>query len=327
MPDASVLYRIPNNKQINFMQGNLSTSFEIPFDFNGFIMAPFDDSFPYILLHCNQSTLWNKAPFYLYQHTIENKIANETEYTQLVHDAMQAFEKQPSFLKVVGARCINNQALEANHIFELYNQLCEAYPNAFIYLFTSAETGTWIAASPEILLKKTANTIETYALAGTVYPQNPQWTSKEGEEQAMVTSYILNALKGYCHKIEAEGPQVMNAGPVAHLRTIISAQLNPNVSLHTLTRVLHPTPAVCGIPLENAQQFIKTHENFNRKFYTGFCGYMNQTNAELYVNLRCAELGKNQTLFYVGAGLTVHSNPQKEWVETENKLKTIQQFL
>ena len=92
--------------------------------------------------------------------------------------------------------------------------------------------------------------------------------------------------------------------------------------------MLHPTPAVCGLPKEEAKQFILDNELYNRDFYTGFLGELNlkgQTN--LYVNLRCMQLKDNRISIYVGGGITADSNAENEWEETVIKAKVMKNAL
>ena len=43
----------------------------------------------------------------------------------------------------------------------------------------------------------------------------------------------------------------------------------------------------------------------------------------LYVNLRCLELSADAAILYAGAGITIDSEPEKEWQETELKMQTV----
>jgi isochorismate synthase len=70
--------------------------------------------------------------------------------------------------------------------------------------------------------------------------------------------------------------------------------------------VLHPTPAVCGLPKQEAKDFILENEGYDRKYYTGFLGELNKEafnketlKSDLYVNLRCMKIKDNQAHLYV----------------------------
>jgi isochorismate synthase len=70
--------------------------------------------------------------------------------------------------KVVMARCSKKNIDYELDINTYFLNLCLNYPNSFVYAVSSAVTGTWMAATPEILLKTNYSIIETIALAGTM---------------------------------------------------------------------------------------------------------------------------------------------------------------
>jgi isochorismate synthase len=81
------------------------------------------------------------------------------------------------------------------------------------------------------------------------------------------------------------------------------------------------------MPLKNSFDFIKEVEGSQRKNYTGFIGLNFANNQQLFVNLRCMQILKNNFLVYVGAGVTKDSIPENEWFETENKSMTLLKML
>jgi isochorismate synthase len=88
------------------------------------------------------------------------------------------------------------------------------------------------------------------------------------------------------------------------------------------------------MPLHIARNFILENEKYNRKYYSGFLGeFRMQEQTNLFVNLRCCEFVnvnsnvnvkmKCEVNIYVGCGITKDSQAEKEFIETENKAKTI----
>lgn len=207
---------------------------------------------------------------------------------------------------------------------DLFHILENTYPNAFCYLISSAEFGTWIGATPELLMNQEGMVCKTVALAGT-HGENEEheWTPKELEEHAFVVDAIKETLeRNACLEIEAEGPYVVLAGPVQHLKTDFKALLTkPNA--WSIALDLHPTPAVCGTPRRNAIEAIASREMHNRELYTGFIGLFEEGNTNLFVNLRCAQLFRDKAFLYVGGGFTMDSIPDMEWEETEHKAETL----
>jgi isochorismate synthase len=210
----------------------------------------------------------------------------------------------------------------------LFTDALEQRPGALVVLLNTAPTGTWLGASPERLLHANDEQVTADALAGTmpssIAPKDPgRWGIKERDEQAMVTRTILNTfLETGLETMSVRGPEVVEAGPVAHLRCTISAQLAGR-SLAGLVAALHPTPAVCGLPREEAKAFIAKHELQDRQLYAGFWGpWRNDRRTELYVNIRCLRSVQDHVIIHVGAGITAGSDPEREWQETENKART-----
>jgi isochorismate synthase len=228
--------------------------------------------------------------------------------------------------------------IELNEDFDcvaVFQKLCAVYPAAFVSFVSSEETGSWIGATPELLVSLDAKEhFKTVALAGTKRSRSGMniksvaWTEKEIEEQALVCRYIISCFKKIrLREYEERGPRTVTAGNVVHLKTEFEVDtVSTNFPLLTsvMLKLLHPTSAVCGMPLENAQQFLKANEGYDREYYTGFLGPVNVKNeSHLFVNLRCMQVLTKSALLYAGAGVTIDSDPQKEFEETELKMEAI----
>ncbi len=206
----------------------------------------------------------------------------------------------------------------------LFKELCIAYPKAFVYMVSSELFGTWIGATPEVLLSMHGQQGYTMSLAGTKQVHaGEDWDEKEKEEQYIVTEFIQNRLLTQeLQEIEQHGPFDIEAGPVKHLRTDFSFY-SPEKSAIDIALELHPTPAVAGVPTKIAQDLVATLEPFYRDLYTGFIGATDDRNSYLYVNLRCCQILPGKAYLYVGGGYTKDSIPDLEWDETENKARTL----
>jgi isochorismate synthase len=260
--------------------------------------------------------------------------ASKHHFTGQVKEAVAAIGNG-DFQKVVLSRTKTVKLLPDFELLTAFDKLCGAYPGAFVSLVFLPEGGTWLGASPETLVSLDEKGIfRTMALAGTQkrrmeIPQSEvSWTQKEIEEQALVSRYIINCLKKIrVREFEEDGPRTVAAGNLLHLRTDFAIDTEA-ISFPDLTSVmlglLHPTSAVCGMPKAPALDFIYNHETHDRRLYSGYLGPVNvQQQTHLFVNLRCMQVeGKTATLF-AGAGITAHSQPEKEWNETELKCRTL----
>jgi isochorismate synthase len=209
---------------------------------------------------------------------------------------------------------------------DAFYSLCSLYPNAFVYL-TGVGEELWIGATPEILLYRNGLAVQSLSLAGTIRNQaGGSFTSKEVNEQEIVTSYITDIFQDYATKTEVEAPGELEAGSIRHLATKINGNLKDHSLFGTLVEALHPTPAVGGYPKRKAVDFILNTENYERGYYTGYIGYQEKEKSRLYVNLRCGQLFSDAVLLYAGGGIVKGSSPAKEWQETVEKMKTIGQL-
>lgn len=211
---------------------------------------------------------------------------------------------------------------------EVFKYLCDRYPDAFIYLFSTPESGTWVGASPELLLEREGAKVHSWALAGT-RPSGLQgeWDNKNKMEQAIVVDSIERILRGYAEDVTVEGPHTHSAGPVEHLLSIVKGNLKSNEDINLLKH-LSPTPAIAGYPANPAMVLINRLENHNRGYYGGFSGPVHSNgDYKLYVNLRGMQYAATGNWLYAGGGIVEGSDPDIEWEETENKMKTMKHTL
>jgi len=352
------VYRKPTEDTIlGFLQQNDQRYTITDYRESGFVFAPFDDKEDAVLIplehsdQCSCSSVHTTSIKYKYPLQSSDDICAKAFHINLVKKGIEAIEKG-DLRKVVLSRKEAHMLKEANPV-EIFKRLLETYHSAFVYCFYHPKVGTWLGATPETLLKVDGHRFYTTALAGTQKYNGTLdviWKQKEIEEQQMVTQYIELHLRPLVKHFGIEPAKTCRAGSLLHLRSDISGTLDVStIQFIKLLKVLHPTPAVCGVPKNEAKNFILKHESYNREFYTGFLGELNlkekrsrqstRHNAEydafstpvavsnLYVNLRCMKLISNEATLYVGGGITKASNPEQEWQETVNKTQTIKSVL
>ncbi len=225
--------------------------------------------------------------------------------------------------KVVLSRIAWKNYTNTKDIIQIYLGLCEKYPNAFVSLISSPIYGTWLGASPELLLHQSTTSYTTVALAGTRKSKSLiPFTNKELEEQEIIRKYIEENL--YTIGIQCDFNPIENfdTGELTHLKTTIKFNADASKRFE-VAALLHPTPAVGGVPKISALEFILENEHYQRKLYAGYIGVIGINEMQLYVNIRCMQWYTSSALLYSGAGITQASDAHAEWVETENKLDVI----
>jgi isochorismate synthase len=258
--------------------------------------------------------------------------AEETSKEDFIHQLEVTISKikNGEYDKVVLSRTKKISGKFSGQLSKIFALLCESYTNAFVYLF-SIKGHCWVGATPEPLICNREDELFTVSLAGTrPYSEDnmhlDNWNHKERVEQEYVTDFIKNILSE--HNItdySLQGPYTKKAGRLIHLRTDFSFPGNlAGQKLTRLIRSLHPTSAICGMPMEKSLQYIQKMEKHNREYYAGYLGPIGiDGEMQLFVNLRCMKVLQNELILYVGSGITSESNPEDEWDETEIKADTL----
>ena len=122
----------------------------------------------------------------------ENKEVSELQYLKIANELIQQL-KEKKLKKVVLSRMVAAETGK-NFTAENFYQLLEtSYNDAFVYLFNLPGKGTWVGASPEVLLQADDKIATTVSLAGTMPVESIAWTAKELEEQEIVTESIAQS--------------------------------------------------------------------------------------------------------------------------------------
>ena len=347
-------YKKPQENKVNFLLQQDKYLYKLTdFKQSGFVFVPFNDIsegilFPKEKTHSFTFPLPIGKPIINPQKTLNKHHQAKEKHLDLVSKTV-SFLKNNHASKIVISRkeCFNVPDFDSVNTFI---NLLKAYDNAMVYMWYHPKIGFWIGATPEVLLHIKNNRFTTMALAGTQKNNSDKgihWQEKEKTEQKYVTDYIVKTLKQHNISHKTSKAYTINAGNIAHIRTDITGVLSPKTDLKSLIQQLHPTPAVCGIPKETAKDFILNNEAYHRKFYTGFLGELNLTSyknrtkrnienqayqnilseTNLFVNLRCMEIIKTEVCLYIGGGITKDSTPEKEFIETVEKAKVLQNFI
>jgi len=339
------IYRLPDDTTIHFILQNNHSSNRIKniADIGkeaGFVICPFipAESMPIVLIRPDIHLKGMEQVYrYINEFLPEPKTAekesnivvppeNNFEIYKRNFQTFHAALENKTLEKIVLSRNAEYKYDEHFSVEQTFRQAVEKYPNAFVYLCHTPQSGTWLGCSPELLLSFKDGQGHTVALAGTkhVQKEDAKWDDKNLHEQEVVSKYIRQQLKNQnIHFAESTVHSVI-AGNVAHLKTEFNFHLSSQNEMGKLLQALHPTPAVCGFPKEKALDFIAANEGYDRRYYAGFVGMVNiDDHTSLYVNLRCMEVLANSLKLYAGGGLLATSDLETEWQETGYKLQTI----
>ncbi|MBT9317002.1 isochorismate synthase [Leptothoe spongobia] len=246
----------------------------------------------------------------------------------------------PTLHKVVLADALD--VLSASHfnIPASLKALGTAYSDCYVFSLSNGQGPVFMGASPERLLSITATAdgkrLTTDALAGSAPRGNTSKTDqliakqllsnpKERYEHQVVVEFIVEQLIQLGLKPEfADSPQLLQLANIQHLHTPIQAALPHSLKPLDLVKMLHPTPAVAGLPRLTASQLLKATESFDRELYASPIGWIDANgNSEFIVGIRSALIDGRQARLFAGAGIVAQSNPRRELAEVKLKLQAL----
>ncbi len=236
------------------------------------------------------------------------------------------------FDKVVLAREIE---VVANREFlpaDILRRLNTLYPSCMVF-----STGSFLGASPELLISRAGRRVRSHPLAGTVARSGDPTadaaltglllgSAKERQEHRLVVDEVAAALRPVCRALDVpEVPSIVALRNVSHLGTLIEGELEgDDVTALDLVARLHPTPAVAGSPTATAVAYLTAMEGFDRGCYAGPVGWMDSRgDGEWAVAVRSAEVRGNTARLFAGVGVVGDSDPASELAETQLKLQAL----
>ena len=211
--------------------------------------------------------------------------------------------------------------------------LAGRYPECWVYAVDGL-----LGATPELLLRRTGELVDSRVLAGTTWPHDGM--SDEELEAALMSSpknleehdyairSLADTLKPFCTTMSVDGPSVLRLPNVSHLSSDVIGTLSGSPSLLRLGAALHPTAAVGGTPRADAIRLIEELEGLDRGRYAGPVGWIDGNgDGELGIALRCARVEGHTARLYAGCGIVAESDPDSEVCEAHAKMRPMRDAL
>ena len=180
-------------------------------------------------------------------------------------------------------------------------------------------------ASPELYLRRVANTVESGPIKGTGRTA-VDLTDKDRAENVMIVDLVRNDLGAVCQTGSVTVPALLAVEPhpgLVHLVSRVSGTLCDGAGWPDLFAATFPPGSVTGAPKISAVQLLAGIEPVPRGPYCGAIGWINGDRGCLAVGIRTFWREGNDLMFGTGAGITWGSDAAKEWDETELKAATL----
>lgn len=245
--------------------------------------------------------------------------------------------------KVVIGRCLDVISDPPLEPAEVIDRLLVTRPGRYVFSVPLAESldggPLLVGASPELLVSREGDRISCTPLAGSVPRSSDpdedtrrasalRESDKDLAEHAFVVDAIVHALKEVCVDVEPPtGPTLLATDTVWHLASPITARLEDPAtgpSALRLAQMLHPTPAVGGVPAAAAAAAIADLEGDLRAYFAGCVGWVDGTGDGVFaITIRAAVIDGPRMRLFAGAGIVAGSDPDSEVRETGAKLETM----
>lgn len=330
--DAFAVYSMPRSRHHTIVWSDDGYWTREDIDLPSFIIQAFDAlGLPAIRIPGDH--IVHDQPFDIeIQESCPDKSTRKTDYMLCAQETIDAIRRD-DFTKVVISK-IKRVERGKKRVYDIFMDLKQRYVNTFVFLYHIPGQGLWCGATPEVLVRDHGQLLHTMALAGTqrdmeVDLDAVKWNEKEVYEQYVIESFVEGKMEDSGLQFSKRGPRTVRAGAMLHICT--DYYIKGDAHALRVAELLHPGPAICGLPQSLAMEWIHTYENHERLDYCGYVGPWRleafdstaSVDSALFINLRSMTIWRDAYLLYLGGGLTAASEAHAEWNETELKASTM----
>jgi para-aminobenzoate synthetase component I len=221
-------------------------------------------------------------------------------------------------------------------------KLVEVSPNPFSALYRLNDK-VLLCASPERFLFKQDQHLTSQPIKGTIRRElndriadqqlRDQLLSsaKDRSENVMVVDLVRNDLSMVCNEDSVKVQELFGIYSFPQVHQMISTiSGETHVGFSGIMQALFPMGSMTGAPKHRVMQLIHQYEQQARGIFSGTVGYINP-GGDFDFNVVIRSMMYNQSTKYlscqVGSGITIYSDPEKEWDECLLKAEAIKKVL
>jgi len=264
---------------------------------------------------------------------------DRARWEETVRDSLEAI-RSGRISKAVLARTFDVELAEPVDPVDLIAHLRRVNRASYVFLFEPAPGATLVGAAPETVATLRDGVFHATAVAGSIRRGDTAReqaelaarllaSDKDRAEQRIALDDMVARLGTVAHQIRTDPqPHVLTLDRIQHLETEIRASVPSDVGILDVLRLLHPTPAVCGLPRDAALAFLAEEEPFERGWYAGPVGLFDAEGNGIFVPaLRMGVSTGSGWRLFAGAGIVDGSVPAAEWDETAIKFEPMLEAL
>lgn len=257
---------------------------------------------------------------------------NKNHYLQSVEDVTNLIKNKEAE-KVVIARSLELNFRDTLSSPQIIHQIMNEQPESYLFGI-ERDNLLFFGATPERLVKVENRNAYSACVAGSIR------RGKTAEEDKFLGEFLLNDSKNLgehryvvemientfaknCKEYKVpKHPKLLKIRDIQHLFTPVEGKLLEGATILQLVKHLHPTPALGGVPTNEAMKMIRDYERMNRGLYAAPIGWIDaEGNGEFVVAIRSAALINNKAYLYAGGGIVADSDAKTEYEETLVKFR------
>ncbi len=252
------------------------------------------------------------------------------EFEQMVEKAKEYIYEGDIFQVVLSQRFETDFSGDR---FMLYRALRMVNPSPYLFFLDFDDFGL-VGSSPEVLVRVQDETAQLLPIAGTrprgktpeedlELEEDLKNDPKEIAEHVMLVDLGRNDLSRVCKPatVKPVREQVIERySHVMHIVSDVKGELADNKTAVDALKHCFPAGTVSGAPKIRAMEIIDELEPTKRGPYAGAVGYFDFSgNMDTCIVIRTMLVTDSKVYIQAGAGIVADSDPEKEYVETQDK--------
>ncbi|MDX1357395.1 MAG: anthranilate synthase component I [Clostridia bacterium] len=221
--------------------------------------------------------------------------------------------------------------------FSLYRRLRQINPSAYLFYFNFGDYQV-TGSSPEMLVEVFNDRITNCPIAGTIK------RGKTPKEDSMLAEKLINDPKERAEhsmlvdlgrndmgKVAEIGSvkvtnlmEIRKYSHVMHLVSTVEGKKRCDKDIYEILMSFLPAGTLTGAPKIRAMEIIEEIEPDRRCIYGGAMGYIGfDGSLDTCIAIRTMVINDGMVHLQAGAGIVADSDPEKEYEETNNKLRAL----
>jgi menaquinone-specific isochorismate synthase len=207
-------------------------------------------------------------------------------------------------------------------------------PRAHVFFMELQGERAFMGAAPEVLAELRGRHFQATAVAGSagrgadrdhdrLLARHLLESAKDRVEHSLTEEEMIEVLEPRLSEMKVDSaPRILRLARIQHLESVIQGRAIEGEDVLSLVEALHPTPAVCGRPRNEALRLIREVEPFDRGWYAGPVGWFDGAGDGDFVPALRSAVGSGRSWrLFAGAGIVPGSDPEAEWDETTLKFE------